>query len=163
MTYISEYDSILGKITLASDKEALTGLWLEGQKYYQSTVNSDCVKKALPIFDQTKKWLDIYFDKKDPDFIPLLYMQGTLFRKRVWDELLKIPYGQTRTYLDIAKRLNIRSARSVGQAIAHNPISIIVPCHRVIGANQKITGYAGGVDKKIALLEIEGYDVSMLK
>lgn len=163
LTYISEYDSALGKIYLASNEKALIGLWFENQKYFESTIQGERMGKDTPVLIRTKEWLDVYFDYKEPDFIPEISFEGTPFQKKVWNELLKIPYGKTITYMDIAKKLGISSARAVGQAVGHNPISIIVPCHRVIGANHKITGYAGGIDKKIALLEIEGYDLTILK
>lgn len=163
LTYISEYDSTIGKIHLASNEKVLIGLWFDNQKYFEKTIQGKCIEKDTPVLIRTKEWLDVYFKRKKPDFIPEISFEGTIFQKKVWKELLKIPYGETITYMDIAKKLGISSARAVGQAVGHNPISIIVPCHRVIGANYKITGYAGGIDKKIALLDIEGYDLTILK
>lgn len=161
--YISKYDSVIGKIYLASNEKALIGLWFENQKYFKSTIQEECIEKDTPVLIQAKEWLDIYFDRKEPDFILNIDLEGTPFQKKVWAELLKIPYGKSVTYMDIAKKIGVSSARAVGQAVGRNPISIVVPCHRVVGANHKITGYAGGIDKKIALLEMEGYDLTILK
>ena len=163
MIYISSYNSPLGKIFLAADGDNLCGLWLEGQTHFLSTLcaNTATVKDDLPVFKQTVKWLDIYFSGKEPDFTPPLNPQGTPFMKSVWDILLKIPYGKTTAYgqiaAEIAKQKGIKrmSAQAVGGAVGHNPISIIIPCHRVIGANGNLTGYAGGIDKKIKLLNLE--------
>ena len=162
MDYIHHYDSPLGGITLASDGEALTGLWFDGQKYFGSTLSADHELKSLPVFEQTKKWLDIYFSGKKPDFTPPLSMGATAFRRTVWDILLTIPFGQTMTYKEIADRIAAQkglaymSAQAVGGAVGHNPISLIIPCHRVIGTDGSLTGYAGGTDKKLRLLTMEG-------
>ena len=148
MDYLNRYISPLGGITLASDGEALTGLWFG--RYGESR------EKELPVFDAAKRWLDIYFKGNAPDFTPPLNLRGTVFRKAVWDILLTIPFGKTMTYGQIAARFSARmSAQAVGGAVGHNPVALIVPCHRVIGANGKLTGYAGGLDKKIKLLELE--------
>lgn len=161
MTYIHHYYSPLGGITLASDGEALTGLWFDGQKYYGDTLSKDCVEKKLPIFAQAEKWLDIYFSGREPDFTPALKMQTTDFRKAVREIMLTIPYGETMTYGEIAEKLALKkgidkmSAQAVGGAVGHNSISLIIPCHRVVGANGSLTGYAGGVDKKEKLLAME--------
>lgn len=156
MDYISNYDSPLGGITLASDGQALTGLWFDGQRYFGSMVDAQHEKRAvLPIFKETSRWLDIYFSGCIPDFMPPLSLRGTPFQRRVWNALLTIPYGQTVTYGDLAHRLGCRSAQAVGGAVGRNPISIIVPCHRVVGADGSLTGYAGGLDRKRALLELE--------
>lgn len=161
MNYIHYYHSPLGGITLASDGEALTGLWFDGQKYYGATLLKDCVEKKLPIFEQVEKWLDIYFGGREPDFTPALKMQTTDFRKAVWEIMLTIPYGETMTYGEIAEKLALKkgidkmSAQAVGGAVGHNPISLIIPCHRVVGANGSLTGYAGGMDKKEKLLALE--------
>lgn len=162
MEYIHHYDSPLGGITLASDGEALTGLWFDGQKYFGSTLSADHEVKSLPVFEQTKKWLDIYFSGKAPDFTPPLSVGTTAFRQAVWDILLTIPFGQTMTYREIADRIAAQkglahmSAQAVGGAVGHNPISLIIPCHRVIGTDGSLTGYAGGTDKKLWLLTMEG-------
>ena len=156
MDYIVKYLSPVGELTIASDGESIVGLWLEGQKYFSATLNGEVTEKELPVFDEARRWLDIYFSGREPQFMLPLAPRGSEFRRAVWDELLRIPYGETATYGDIAKRLGGKSsARAVGGAVGHNPISIIIPCHRVVGANGSLTGYAGGVDKKIKLLEIE--------
>ena len=153
--------SPLGKITLASDGEALTGLWFDEQKYFPHKLIEESIKAELPIFKQTVKWLDIYFSGKEPDFIPPIILNTTPFRKTVYEILLTIPYGQAMTYGEIAniiakqKGIQRMSAQAVGGAVGHNPISIIIPCHRVVGADGSLTGYAGGLDKKIALLKLE--------
>lgn len=164
MQYTSKYESPLGSIMLAADEIGLTGLWFEGQKYFALYLDKENVEKELPIFEQTKKWLDIYFSGNEPDFKLPLHFTGSAFQNEVWEILYQIPYGQTTTYGAIAKQLAKKkglarmSAQAVGGAVAHNEISIIVPCHRVVGANGSLTGYAGGIDKKIALLKMEkGY------
>lgn len=243
--YTWHYESPLGGITMASDGEALTGLWFDGQKYFAETLASYHEEKKLPVFVQTKKWLDLYFRGKNPDFTPPLRLKGSEFRRKVWDILLEIPYGETRTYGEIARKLAKETvgdsgaadggaklagdssiagggaklagdasavgagtdpagassaagtgkklagdisaadageapikdsgtmdtaavttpkkagakrhvcAQAVGGAVGHNPISLIVPCHRVVGADGSMTGYAGGIDKKGKLLELE--------
>lgn len=161
MMYSYHYISPLGNITLASDGEALTGLWFDGQKYFPHNLISESIEADLPIFKQTVKWLDIYFSGNEPDFTTPISLQTTQFRKAVYDILLTIPYGQTMTYGEIANILAEKngvkrmSAQAVGGAVGHNPISIIIPCHRVVGADGSLTGYAGGLDKKIALLKLE--------
>ena len=143
MIYTTDYQSPLGKIFLAADEKGLTGLWLEGQKYYAAQL-----------------------EKEEPDFMPLLHPVGTEFQCAVWEILRKIPYGQTITYGEIARQLAAQrgvkkmSAQAVGGAVGHNKISIIIPCHRVVGSNGSLTGYAGGIDKKIALLKLEKTDMS---
>ena len=156
MDYTAHYDSPLGGITLASNGSALTGLWFDGQKHYGSALASQYEERTdLPTFDATLRWLDIYFSGRNPDFNPPLLLRGTTFQQRVWETLLTIPYGETVTYGELARRLGVRSAQAVGGAVGHNPISIIVPCHRVVGANGALTGYAGGLDRKRALLQLE--------
>lgn len=161
MDYISHYNSPLGGITLASDGEALTGLWFDGQKFFGDTLQPQCWEADLPVFQETRRWLDIYFSGRDPGFIPKLRLRGTPFRKAVWEILLTIPFGKTMTYGEIAARiasakgLRKMSAQAVGGAVGHNPISLIIPCHRVLGAGGTLTGYAGSLDKKIRLLQLE--------
>ena len=168
MDCIRHYDSPLGDITLSADGEALTGLWLEGQQYSADAPAQERGAKHLPVFDQTRRWLDIYFSGKAPDFTPPLAMKTTDFRRQVWEILLTIPFGRTMTYGAIAEIMARRrglprmSAQAVGGAVGHNAISLIIPCHRVIGANGNLTGYGGGIDKKIRLLELEGVDMSGL-
>lgn len=166
MEYTAHYDSPLGGITIASDGKALIGLWFDGQKYYADVLDGEHKDAELPIFEQTKKWLDLYFSGKSPDFTPLLNMKTTEFRKAVWDIMLSIPYGQTMTYGEIAdiiakrKGIDRMSAQAVGGAVGHNSISLIIPCHRVVGIDGSLTGYAGGIAKKAKLLELEGADMS---
>ena len=166
MTSVHHYESPLGGITLASDGEALTGLWFDGQKYYADSLEGVSEEKGLPVFELAERWLDVYFSGKAPDFTPPLRMKTTKFRKDVWEILLTIPYGQTMTYGEIADRIAKRkglrkmSARAVGGAVGHNAISLIIPCHRVVGANGRLTGYAGGIDKKARLLEMEEANIS---
>ena len=161
MNYISHYNSPLGNITLASNDNALIGLWFDGQKNFGSTLGDDYEEKPLPVFDRTAAWLDIYFDGRIPDFTPDIALNGTDFRREVWDILMTIPYGQTMTYGEIAGKIAHKrgvpsiSAQAVGGAVGRNPISIIVPCHRVIGASGSLTGYARGIERKAALLKIE--------
>ena len=167
MTYTYHYHSPLGGITLASNGSALTGLWFDGQKYFGDTLPREYTVKNLPIFAETARWLDIYFTGKEPDFLPPLHPVGSSFQQSVWKILLTIPYGQTITYGDIARQLAAQqggrgSAQAVGGAVGHNKVSIIIPCHRVVGANGSLTGYAGGIDKKIKLLELEHADMSRL-
>ena len=166
MQYTYHYDSPLGGITMASDGESLSGLWFDGQKYFGAGLAADAEEQTesgeiLSVFEETKKWLDIYFDGKEPDFTPRLHLQGSPFRMEVWEILLKIPYGKTTTYKEIAERVAAQrgipsmSAQAVGGAVGHNPVSIIVPCHRILGTDGSLTGYAGGVEKKKSLLALE--------
>ena len=162
MDYICHYASPLGVVTLASDGRALTGLWFDGQKHFGDTLSPLREEKPLPVFEQAQAWLDLYFQGKEPDFTPELAPAGTPFRQAVWALLLTIPYGQTMTYGALAARLGRASPRAVGGAVARNPISLIIPCHRVVGAGGSLTGYAGGVEKKRALLRLEGAGLSRL-
>ena len=161
MNYTWHYVSPLGGITLASDGEALVGLWFDGQKYFADTLEEEYEEHSLPVFEETCRWLDIYFSGKAPDFTPMLKMCGSPFRKQVWEILLTIPFGHNITYGQIAAMiaaedgLKHMSAQAVGSAVGHNPISLIIPCHRVVGANGNITGYAGGIEKKRYLLALE--------
>ena len=166
MEYTAHYESPLGGITLASDGKALIGLWFDGQKYYADALDAEHEEADIPVLEQTKKWLDIYFSGKAPDFTPPLLMKTTEFRKSVWEIMLTIPYGKTMTYGEIAeiiakqKGLNRMSAQAVGGAVGHNSISLIIPCHRVVGTDGSLTGYAGGIAKKTKLLQMEGADMS---
>lgn len=161
MQYINRYISPIGNITMASDGEALTGLWFDGQKYFALYLDKEHEEKDLPVFEKVKKWLDIYFSGKEPEFQLPLKFTGSSFQNEVWEILYTIPYGKTMTYGEIAKELATRrgisrmSAQAVGGAVGKNEISIIVPCHRVVGSNGSLTGYAGGIDKKIELLKLE--------
>lgn len=166
MYYTCHYASLLGGITLASDGTALAGLWFDGQKYFADTLPAEHAESDLPVLAQARAWLDVYFSGREPDFTPpLLTGSVSPFRRRVWEILLTIPYGQTVTYGGIARQMECEtgrgvSAQAVGGAVGHNPVSLIIPCHRVVGTNGSLTGYAGGVEKKIALLKLEGVDVS---
>ena len=166
MTYTYHYSSPLGGITLSSNGTELTGLWFDGQKYFGSTLLKKCEEKSLPIFEQSMLWLDIYFSGQAPDFTPPLRMQTTPFRKAVWEILLTIPFGKTMTYGEIAQRivnqkgLSKMSPQAVGGAVGHNAISLIIPCHRVVGKKGNLTGYAGGIEKKVQLIILEKTDMS---
>ncbi len=165
MQYIHDYHSPLGKIVLAADEVGLTGLWFEGQKYFALYLDKEHEEKERPIFADAKRWLDIYFSGREPDFKVPLHFIGTPFQNEVWEILYSIPYGRTMTYGEIAQKLAQKrglarmSAQAVGGAVGRNEISIIVPCHRVVGADGSLTGYAGGIDKKVALLALERVDM----
>lgn len=185
--YVKEYRSPIGMFTLASDGEHLTGLWLKGQKYFGATLTDRVLDKKgetteiadlgelgdlddsannLPLFHLVEQWLDAYFQGKQPELSLPLAPKGSPFRQDVWDILCQIPYGEVITYGDIAKKMaqklgkDTMSAQAIGGAVGHNPISIIIPCHRVVGANGSLTGYAGGIENKIKLLELEQVDLT---
>ena len=163
MDCMHHYDSPLGGITLAGNGAALTGLWFDGQRHFGSTLEiASSTTSELPVLDETRRWLDIYFSGRKPDFTPTLLLKGTTFQQRVWNSLLAIPYGQTVTYGELARRLGCRSAQAIGGAVGRNPIAIIVPCHRVVGAGGALTGYAGGIDRKRALLQLESHNFTRL-
>ena len=161
MTYTQSYDSPLGKLLLAANDSGLTGLWFNGEKYYAQHLGQPHKEKDTPILQQTKHWLDVYFSGQEPNFTVPFHVTGTAFQHAVWAILCTIPYGKTTTYGNVAKQiasqrgLPCMSAQAVGGAVGRNEISIIIPCHRVIGANGSLTGYAGGLDKKIRLLALE--------
>jgi methylated-DNA-[protein]-cysteine S-methyltransferase len=162
MTYLCQIPSPVGQLYAASDGENIVGLWIEGQKYFEANLSEETEAKELPVFQQLKDWLNIYFSGSNPDFLPPLAPQGSAFRQSVWQILLSIPYGELTTYGAIAKQMEAQSegkhvsAQAVGGAVGHNPISIVIPCHRVVGSTGSLTGYAGGIDKKIHLLKLEG-------
>lgn len=166
VTYLMTYHSPVGLIYLASDGDSLVGLWIEGQTYFAATIQGEEIEmqSTLPVFRQAITWLDAYFAKAPLPAIPPLAPKGSPFRQAVWKLLLEIPYGQTSTYgaLSQALRQNgiAAAAQAVGGAVGHNPISIFIPCHRVLGADGSLTGYAGGVEKKKFLLEHEGVKLS---
>ena len=169
MHYLSHYESPLGAMTMASDGEYLTGLWFDGQKYDRSTIDGDTVLKPyLPVFLRTTQWLDTYFEGADPGFTPPIRVEGSDFREMVTSIMLSIPFGTTSTYAQIAAEVARRtgreqmSAQAVGGAVGHNPITLIVPCHRVVATNGSLRGYAGGVDRKERLLEMEGVNMAGL-
>ncbi|MCL1911725.1 MAG: methylated-DNA--[protein]-cysteine S-methyltransferase [Leptospirales bacterium] len=170
MYYSTKYSSPVGTITLASDGDNLAGLWIEGQKYHGATIPEKTANNDdIPIFKAAKKWLAAYFAGKKPAVseLPLAPIGGG-FRQRVWSILCEIPYGEVITYGSIAKKMAVKmkresmSSQAVGGAVGHNPISIIIPCHRVVGSNGSLTGYAGGIAIKIKLLELEEVDMSRL-
>lgn len=170
MLYTSYYDSPVGTLFLAEKNKALAGLWIEEQKYFLGSLKGEeAVPADTPILAQTKQWLNRYFQGEKPPIEELrLALWGSEFRREVWKLLCEIPYGKTTTYGAIARKmaagrgLGTMSAQAVGGAVSHNPISIIIPCHRVVGSNGSLTGYAGGIDKKIKLLTHEGVDLSGL-
>ncbi len=155
---------------MTSDGEALTGLWFDGQRNIpaQDPAWRAEAETEVPVFEETVRWLRLYFDGRKPDFIPRLKLNGTLFRTAVWELLLTIPYGKTVSYGELADRaaetlrLPAMSAQAVGGAVGHNPVSLIVPCHRVVGADGNLTGYAGGLDRKLWLLRLEGADIGRM-
>lgn len=163
MTCTMKYPSPVGMLTLSSDGEAITGLWFAGQKYEASTLPPDAVEQPdLPVFREAEAWLDAYFGEEPLPPLPILRPQGTAFRRCVWEALQEIPMGAVVTYGELAERLQyagiFTSPRAVGGAVGHNPISIFIPCHRVIGADGSLTGYAGGVEIKRFLLELESHE-----
>lgn len=168
MQYTSTFSSPLGDILLAADADGLTGLWFEGAKYYARGLEPEHKASSLPVFEQVKDWLALYFSGQAPDFTPPLHLIGSPFQLAVWSILRDIPYGQTVTYREIAKMIARQkgrphmSAQAVGGAVGRNPVSILVPCHRVVGADGSLTGYAGGVEKKRRLLALEGLHTESL-
>lgn len=168
MTSIQYYHSPIGRLLLSADEIGLTGVWLEGEKYFAHGLPADRREACTPILADTKRWLDEYFSGKEPDIMPPLHPIGSPFRQAVWQILRRIPYGKTVTYGEIAremarqKGLPKMSAQAVGGAVGHNEISILIPCHRVVGAKGNLTGYAGGLSRKIQLLTLEGVDTSRL-
>ena len=166
MKYFQKTASPLGNILLAADEHGLTGLWFEGCRYYGVGLSPKSIEKDLPVFADTKTWLDIYFSGQIPVFTPALHLTGTAFRLSVWALLLEIPYGSTVSYgllanqFPSAKGKGRMSAQAIGCAVGHNPVSLIVPCHRVIGANGALIGYGGGLERKQALLAHEGVILS---
>ena len=166
MDYVHRYDSPLGGITLVSDGTALVGLWFEDQRSFADSLSPDRTEMPLPVFEQADRWLDLYFSGRDPGFVPPIALRTTDFRREVCRIMLSIPYGRTMTYGTIARIVARRrgvprmSAQAVGGAVGHNPISLIIPCHRVIGSGGALVGYGGGLDRKAALLALEHADLS---
>ncbi len=162
MTYVTRFPSPVGTLTAASDGIAVTGLWMENQKYFASTLSGPVQEGPLPVFDALAAWLDAYFAGMAPEISFPLAPSGSPFRQAVWAVLRSIPRGEVMTYGSIARQLEAApdakrvSAQAVGGAVGHNPISILIPCHRVVGTDGSLTGYAGGVDKKLWLLRLEG-------
>lgn len=167
MYYVTKHPSPLGLLTLSCDEdENLVGLWMEGQKYFQSIPEQPQEQDSLPIFARTKDWLTRYFAGERPEITQLpLAPIGGAFRQEVWKLLCEIPYGETTTYGALARKIAQKqgraamSSQAIGGAVGHNPISIIIPCHRVVGSNGSLTGYAGGIEKKVRLLDHEGVDL----
>jgi len=160
--YLMKYPSPVGPLTVAANDEAVIGLWMEGQKYFGRTLPIEPQWKAAPALAKASAWLDSYFAGERPNLMPPLAPKGTPFQQAVWKELLAIPYGEVMTYGAIAARLS-SSARAVGGAVGHNPISILIPCHRVVGVDGSLTGYAGGLERKIHLLTLEGIPTDDLR
>lgn len=156
MNFIYRYDSPIGPLTMESDGESLIGLWFDGQKFNEAHED-----KYLPVFSATARWLDLYFGGAQPDFTPPISLRDSEFRREVWNLLLAIPYGETTTYGELAAQIAKTrgmakmSAQAIGGAVGHNPVPIIVPCHRVVGKNGTLTGYGGGLEKKKFLLALE--------
>ena len=166
MLYTIPYDSPLGRLLLAADEIGVTGVWFEGEKTFANGDGGSHQERETAILRDAKRWLDMYFRGEEPDFMPPLHPIGSAFRQEVWAILRQIPYGTTRTYGDIADQMararggaNM-SAQAVGGAVGHNDISILIPCHRVVGASGSLTGYAAGLEKKIRLLTLEKVDMS---
>ena len=167
MPFVTTLPSPVGTLTLASDGEALTGLWLKGQKYFGAGLPDTAVRAAeLPVFQAAEAWLAAYFSRSPLPALPPLAPRGTPFRQGVWQLLREIPYGTVTTYGALAQKLRDRgvsaAAQAVGGAVGHNPISILIPCHRCVGSGGSLTGYAGGVARKRFLLELEGADMTGL-
>lgn len=164
--YYTIYTSIIGKLTIVSDELNIVGLWMENQKHFESTITEKLLRNdSLPVLVLARNWLDEYFKGNNPSISLLpLNPQGSNFRKLVWQLLCEIPYGSVTTYGNLARRISEltgknMSAQAIGGAVGHNPISIIIPCHRVIGTDRSLTGYAGGIDKKRKLLVLEGVEL----
>lgn len=156
MDWIAHVSSPLGPLTLAGDGEALIGLWFDDQRYALAGLDKDRKEGELPVFSETRRWLEQYFAGQAPAFCPPLAPRGTIFQRQVWAMLRDIPYGETVSYGELARRLSCPSARAVGGAVGRNPVSLLIPCHRVLGAGRRLTGYAGGLWRKEELLRLEG-------
>ena len=168
MVFTQRYASPLGGLLLAADEQGLIGLWFDGARHFAANLPEAREEKRTPVLDEAARWLDDYFSGGQPDFTPPLHLIGSPFRQAVWTLLLQIPYGQTTTYGALARQLAAQtgaarvSAQAVGGAVGHNAVSLIIPCHRVVGTNGSLTGYAGGLDRKIKLLELEKADMRQL-
>ena len=166
MQHITHYHSPIGDLLLAADEKGLTGTWFIGQKYFADTLTLEHIDEPSRILALAVQWLDLYFSGKNPDFMPPVHLEGTKFQLSVWKLLQQIPYGETISYGELAKKIakekgsSRMSAQAVGGAVGHNPVSIFVPCHRVVGTNGSLTGYAGGIQRKIELLTLEGADLT---
>lgn len=166
MVCITEYFSPLGAITIACEEDALVGLWFSGQRRCGGFLTGETERKEHPLLREAERWLDVYFSGNEPDFLPPMRYDSTPFRRCICDIMLTIPYGQTMTYGQIAaeaaRQLGVEkmSAQAVGGAVGHNPISLMIPCHRVVGAGGNLTGYGGGIERKVKLLTLEGVNMS---
>ena len=162
MEYIGRYQSPLGPMLLAGDAAGLAGAWFEGQKYFARSLRRVHEEREIPLFAQTRAWLDAYFSGEQPENTLPLHLMGTPFQREVWEMLRTIPHGETVTYGALVPKVAANrgvshmSAQAVDGAVGRNPISVIVPCHRVVGAKGSLVGYAGGMDRKGALLRLEG-------
>lgn len=163
MYYSTRYPSPIGEMLIVSDGDAICGAFFCGQKHFPSFENL-VQKDDLAIFDDVAEWFDDYFSGLNPKIDFKLNPQGSEFRMKVWKILSEIPYGETLTYGEIASRISsTMSAQAVGGAVGYNPLAILIPCHRVLGANGKLTGYAGGLDRKVKLLKMENPSFSLKK
>ncbi len=162
MQYTTKYTSPLGPMLLSADDTGITGAWFVGQAYYARGLAPNTISWETPVLQETKRWLDIYFSGREPSFLPPLHPAGTAFQQEIWQLLCTISYGKTVSYGELAvqyarqKGLRSMSAQAVGNAVGKNPISVLIPCHRVLGSHRQLTGYAGGIDKKAKLLQLEG-------
>lgn len=162
MHYTSIYHSPVGEIFLAADEVGVVGLWFKDAKYYAYCLDKENEPRETPVLKELKRWLDLYFKGIEPDFTPPIHMIGTPFQLEVWNILKEIPYGKTTTYKEIADKIaknrgaERMSAQAVGTAVGKNNISLLVPCHRVVGTNNSLAGYAGGIDRKMYFLKLEG-------
>ncbi len=167
-TYTARVPSPLGDITLMSDGEYITGLWFGGQAHFGAGLPDDARRQELPVFQQAKAWLNRYFSGENPGHKPPLAPRGTPFQQRVWQAVEAIPMGEVRSYSDLMAQVkgeggNLSSPRAVGSAVARNPISLLIPCHRVVGKGGQLTGYAGGLERKRWLLRLEGAQLEALE
>lgn len=164
--YVTYYQSPIGEMMIASDGKYITGLWIQNQKYYASALEKEYCEEEVPVLKQAKEWLSSYFLGEEPVMDLPIAAKGSEFQQAVWNILCEIPYGQVMTYKEIAEKIAVQkglhtmSAQAVGGAVGHNPISVLIPCHRVIGTDGSLTGYAGGIEKKRKLLELEGVRIS---
>jgi len=161
MDFTAHYPSPLGTMTMAAEDDAIVGLWFDGQRHFADVLATDPRERPdLPVFDDLRRWLDSYFGGQQPRLSPPLRLRGSSFRRHVWEALMTIPYGQTATYGDIGRRTGCLSAQAIGGAVGHNPIAILVPCHRVVAADGSLGGYAAGIERKARLLQAETLHLS---
>lgn len=162
MHYTSLYDSPVGEMLIAADDIGVVGMWFAGEKYYAYCLDADNEPRETGPIKEAERWLDVYFQGQEPDFEPPFHMVGTPFQVEVWEVLHEIPYGTTTTYAEIARKVAQRrglpsmSAQAVGTAVGKNNLNLLIPCHRVVASNNSLAGYAGGIDRKITFLKLEG-------